>query len=354
MSLRLAPTLAFPVRPGTERDIGSSFGAPRDAGDRNHHGSRHLRAARDACCRRRCRRRESCQRNEHRGQGRLAARHVRELALLRAPRQPGRLVRHAASKSVIRSALSATPATRAPRHHTSTSASIVAAKGRSTRSGSCIALAVTVPRLVADTTRLGDWIRPANGRAMLLASPLARADTVAPLARHSAMRVLSAAGEYFRVRLPDGATGFVHARFIELCGSRHRQPSRGRHNPFPPRRERWPVQRCRCPCTWVTRSACLVGSVSTCLFAPVEVSQGGYCSIEPSLPIVGAVLRCCALGSLLLGCGDRGPAGIGDGYPRDEQNLGDSRGDTACGRISRREGGSVDRQRRDRCGPPSG
>jgi TolB-like protein len=29
------------------------------------------------------------------------------------------------------------------------------------------------------------------------------------------MRVLSAAGEYFRVRLPDGATGFVHSRFIE-------------------------------------------------------------------------------------------------------------------------------------------
>jgi hypothetical protein len=37
-TLRLAPTLAFPVRPGTERDIGSRFGAPRDAGARSHHG----------------------------------------------------------------------------------------------------------------------------------------------------------------------------------------------------------------------------------------------------------------------------------------------------------------------------
>jgi hypothetical protein len=72
-----------------------------------------------------------------------------------------------------------------------------------------------VARLVADTSRLGEWIRPANGRAVLLAAPIARADTVAALAPHSAMRVLSAAGEYFRVRLPDGATGFVHSRLIE-------------------------------------------------------------------------------------------------------------------------------------------
>jgi SH3-like domain-containing protein len=31
------------------------------------------------------------------------------------------------------------------------------------------------------------------------------------------MRVLSAAGEWYRVRMPDGATGFVSARLTELA-----------------------------------------------------------------------------------------------------------------------------------------
>ena len=43
----------------------------------------------------------------------------------------------------------------------------------------------------------------------------ARSDTVSALGRHTAMRVLSAYGEFYRVRLPDGATGFVSARITE-------------------------------------------------------------------------------------------------------------------------------------------
>jgi hypothetical protein len=72
-----------------------------------------------------------------------------------------------------------------------------------------------VPRLVADTSRLGEWIRPATDRAVLLAGPSLKSDPISPLRRHTAMRVLSAYGDFYRVRLPDGATGFVVARLTE-------------------------------------------------------------------------------------------------------------------------------------------
>jgi SH3-like domain-containing protein len=73
----------------------------------------------------------------------------------------------------------------------------------------------TPPRLIADTTRFGQWIRPAAARLTLRSAPGSGADSVFNLARHSAMRVLSAVGEWYRVRLPDGATGFVSARLTE-------------------------------------------------------------------------------------------------------------------------------------------
>jgi SH3-like domain-containing protein len=73
----------------------------------------------------------------------------------------------------------------------------------------------TVPRLVADTTRLGQWIRLAAARGTLRTAPSIAADTLGLLDRHTAMRVLSAAGEWYRVRMPDGATGFVSARLTE-------------------------------------------------------------------------------------------------------------------------------------------
>jgi SH3-like domain-containing protein len=38
---------------------------------------------------------------------------------------------------------------------------------------------------------------------------------MARLVRHTAMRVLSASGEFYRVRMPDGVTGFVSARLTE-------------------------------------------------------------------------------------------------------------------------------------------
>jgi hypothetical protein len=38
---------------------------------------------------------------------------------------------------------------------------------------------------------------------------------VGELPQHTALRVLAGSGEYFRVALPDGATGYVAARLTE-------------------------------------------------------------------------------------------------------------------------------------------
>src|SRR5688572_5992194 len=213
-TIRLAPTLAFPVKPGTERDIGSRFGAPRDAGARSHHGI-------DIFARR--------------GTPVVAAaagvvNRVNETEL------GGKVVwlRDTLGNSLYYAHLDSQAVSSGMRVEIGDTLGFVGNTGNARTTPPHLHFGVyrrgegpvdpfwflhrprgAVPRLVADTTRLGDWIRPANRRAILLASPLARADTVAPLAQHSAMRVLSAAGEYFRVRLPDGATGFVHSRFVE-------------------------------------------------------------------------------------------------------------------------------------------
>jgi len=212
-SLQVAPTLAFPIKPGTERDIGSRFGVPRP-GDRSHHGVDIFAP---------------------RGTPVVAAApgvvsRVNETSL------GGKVVRLRATlgNSLYSSHLDRQSVSSGMQVAIGDTLGFVGNTGNARTTPPHLHFGVyrrgegpvdpfwflhrprgAVARLVADTTRLGDWIRPANGRAMLLASPLARADTVAPLAQHSAMRVLSAAGEYFRVRLPDGATGFVHSRFIE-------------------------------------------------------------------------------------------------------------------------------------------
>jgi hypothetical protein len=72
-----------------------------------------------------------------------------------------------------------------------------------------------VPRLVADTTLLGKWARAAADRTTLRSAPIASADTVALLDRHSVVRVLAAVGGWYRVRQPDGQTGYVPARTVE-------------------------------------------------------------------------------------------------------------------------------------------
>ena len=71
------------------------------------------------------------------------------------------------------------------------------------------------PRLLADTSLLGTWTRTAAAEVVLRSAPHVKADTLGRLAGHTMMRVLSAVGSWYRVRLPDGATGYLAARSLE-------------------------------------------------------------------------------------------------------------------------------------------
>ena len=46
-------------------------------------------------------------------------------------------------------------------------------------------------------------------------APSSDADSADELPRHTPLRVLAAAGAWYRVRLPDGRTGYVAARSVE-------------------------------------------------------------------------------------------------------------------------------------------
>ena len=212
--LRLSPTLAFPVQPGTERDIGSKFGAPRDAGSRSHHGI-------DIFAKR--------------GTPVVAA---APGVVNRVNETPigGKVVwlRDVLGNSLYYAHLDSQAVSSGMRVEIGDTIGFVGNTGNARTTPPHLHFGVyrrgegpvdpfwfvhrprgNVPRLVADTSRLGQWIRPANDRARLLAGPTSSSDTISALGRHTAMRVLSAYGEFYRVRLPDGVTGFVSARLTE-------------------------------------------------------------------------------------------------------------------------------------------
>ena len=72
-----------------------------------------------------------------------------------------------------------------------------------------------LPEVTADLTLLGDRVVPANDGIRLRAAPGRRGSIMQELNRTTALRVTGAAGEWFRVQLPDGTTGYVAARLME-------------------------------------------------------------------------------------------------------------------------------------------
>lgn len=69
--------------------------------------------------------------------------------------------------------------------------------------------------LTADLQQLGTWARLVNDGIRLRASPDSRSTVLRELPQYTAVRVLGGSGEYYRVRLPDGANGYVSARLTE-------------------------------------------------------------------------------------------------------------------------------------------
>jgi murein DD-endopeptidase MepM/ murein hydrolase activator NlpD len=213
-SLRIGPTLAFPVRPGTERDVGSRFGASRDGGRRSHHGIDIFAS---------------------RGTPVVAAaagivRRVEETPI------GGKVVwlRDDLGNSLYYAHLDRQAVTAGMRVSIGDTLGFVGNTGNARSTPPHLHFGIyqrgsgpvdpwwfvhrprgEMARLVADTTRLGDWIRLARDRTLLRRGPSDRADTVASLPRLTAMRVLAVAGSWYRVKLPDGQTGFVSASLTE-------------------------------------------------------------------------------------------------------------------------------------------
>jgi murein DD-endopeptidase MepM/ murein hydrolase activator NlpD len=73
----------------------------------------------------------------------------------------------------------------------------------------------TLPDRSAPLEYIGDWTRTVNAGIRLREGPSSRAEVVAELEESTPLRVLAAAGSWYRVRLPDGGAGFVAARLTE-------------------------------------------------------------------------------------------------------------------------------------------
>lgn len=66
-----------------------------------------------------------------------------------------------------------------------------------------------------DLTELGEWVRVVRDGIRLRERPSLRAHILAELSRDKALRVYGGVGDWYRVRLPDGTSGFVLSRLTE-------------------------------------------------------------------------------------------------------------------------------------------
>jgi murein DD-endopeptidase MepM/ murein hydrolase activator NlpD len=75
----------------------------------------------------------------------------------------------------------------------------------------------TPKEITADLEMLGQWTRSNSQSTSLKSMPSSRSQDLIRLEKFSAMKVLAAAGDMYRVLLPDGRTGYVPARRVELA-----------------------------------------------------------------------------------------------------------------------------------------
>jgi murein DD-endopeptidase MepM/ murein hydrolase activator NlpD len=76
------------------------------------------------------------------------------------------------------------------------------------------------PALAADTSQLGGWRRVAARRGLALRrAPSERDSALRVLPRRTVVRIEGATGRYFRVRLPDGSSGYLAASGTAAAGT---------------------------------------------------------------------------------------------------------------------------------------
>lgn len=213
--LRLAPQLAFPVEGHGMRAIQSTFGMPRDAGRRSHHGvdifarrGTPVLATSDG----------TVNRVNTTGLG-------GKVVWLRDP------VRNA---NIYYAHLDSQYVREGDRVQRGDTLGFVGNSGNARSTPPHLHFGVyrrgegpvdpapflrppqsTLAELTADLERLGGWMRLRNDGIRLRAAPGLRAPVIRELEEYTPVRVLGGSGEYFRVRLPDGGQGYVAARLTE-------------------------------------------------------------------------------------------------------------------------------------------
>ncbi len=214
VSVRVLPTLAFPVQNGRESDIGSDFGDPRDGGARAHHGI-DIFAPRGtpvlAAAAGTINRVETTQvggnvvwQRDTLG-NRLYYAHLDRQNVQQGARvNIGDTIGFIGNTGNARS----TP----PHLHFG-----VYSRGPVNPFWFVHTPATPIPPLTADSAALGSWVRVAGSAAILRSSPDARADSLLQLPVRTAVRVVSVVGGWYRVRLPDGSTGYLAARLTETA-----------------------------------------------------------------------------------------------------------------------------------------
>jgi hypothetical protein len=75
----------------------------------------------------------------------------------------------------------------------------------------------TPEKITADTKILGQWARSNQSQVSLKASAASRSLKITRLNPYTAMKIQAAAGDGYRILMPDGLSGYVPARHIELA-----------------------------------------------------------------------------------------------------------------------------------------
>lgn len=73
----------------------------------------------------------------------------------------------------------------------------------------------SVPSIMAESSHIGSWMRTALDDSGVYFGPSRRSDQIQLLSRHASVRILAAASVYYRIRLPDGTTGYIRSRQLE-------------------------------------------------------------------------------------------------------------------------------------------
>lgn len=213
-TVQVSPSLAFPVQDGNERDIWSRYGAPRDGGRRDHHGIDIFAP---------------------RGTPALAAAVATVRRVDTTPRG-GRVVwlRDERGSSLYYAHLDRPNVVEGMRVKPGDTVGFIGNTGNARTTPPHLHFGIyrrgegpvdpywfvyrparRPPRLVADTGLLGRWARTENDRTYLRPGPATKGDPLLVLPRHTVVRVIAAVGDWYRVRLPDGLSGYVSARLTE-------------------------------------------------------------------------------------------------------------------------------------------